>query len=129
MKIDSTMIFDKFSISSSLIIWMSLSLILAIVGGILIYYLFLTKENEKNLKGFGKQIYEFLNFKKFYSDILLKIIYIMSAIYISLISFMFLPYDFFLFLFTLILGNILLRITFEFISAIFKICKKFAGIK
>ena len=45
-------------------VWIILSLILAIVGGILIYFLFLSKKNEGKFKGFLGWLYDFLSFKR-----------------------------------------------------------------
>lgn len=45
-------------------IWVIISLVLAIVGGILIYFLFLNKKNDGKFNGFVGWLYDFLSFKK-----------------------------------------------------------------
>ena len=52
-------------------IWLIVSIILAVVGGILIYFLFLSKKNEGKFKGFVGWLYDFLSFKKMFMEALL----------------------------------------------------------
>ena len=94
-------------------IWIIISLILGVIGGILTYFLFLTKKNEGKFKGFVKWLYEFLSFKKMCIEVILKIVYLMLTIYITLASFAFIstPAAFFG---LLILGNLTIRVMFEF---------------
>ena len=69
-------------------VWIILSLILAVVGGILVYFLFLNKKNEGKFTGFVGWLYDFLSFKKMFLESLLKITYLVFAIYITLSSFL-----------------------------------------
>ena len=94
-------------------VWIIVSLILGVIGGILTYFLFLTKKNDGKFKGFVKWLYEFLSFKKMCIEVILKIIYLILTIYITLSSFAFTssPAAFFG---MLILGNLFIRILFEF---------------
>lgn len=74
---------DKgFSQTESSLTWMAIALLLAIIGGILIYFLFLKKENENKYTGFVKYLYEFLSFKKMWLETILKVSYLILAIYI-----------------------------------------------
>ena len=52
-------------------VWLIVSVILAVVGGILIYFLFLSKKNEGKFKGFAGWLYDFLSFKKMFMEALL----------------------------------------------------------
>jgi len=90
-------------------VWIIVSLILGVIGGILTYFLFLTKKNDGKFKGFVKWLYEFLSFKKMCIEVILKIIYLILTIYITLSSFAFIssPAAFFG---MLILGNLFIRI-------------------
>ncbi len=76
-----------FGQTSNSLTWMIIALILAIAGGILVYFLFLKKDNENKFTGFLKYLYEFLSFKKMWLESILKISYLILAIYISLMSF------------------------------------------
>jgi hypothetical protein len=97
-------------------VWLFIAIVLAVVGGILVYVLFLNKKNEAKLKGFAKWLYEFLNFGKLTVESFLKVTYIMAAIFISLMSFSYLgSAAWYLFFAQLIFGNIVLRIAYELI--------------
>ena len=71
--------------SNDAFIWIVLSVVIAIVGGIAIYFAFLNKNNENKLTGFWKDIYDFLNFKKKYLSELLKLIYVIVTIGMNLL--------------------------------------------
>ncbi len=104
-------------------VWIVLSLILAIVGGILVYFLFLSKKNEGKFKGFVGWLYEFLSFKKMFLEALLKITYLIVAIYITLSSFALIGTSFLSFLLTLVLGNVIARVIYEFSLILLVICR------
>ena len=94
-------------------VWVILSLILAIIGGILVYFLFLSKKNEGKFKGFLGWLYDFLSFKKMFLEALLKVTYIIVAIYITLSSFALIGESFLGFILTIVLGNVLARVVYE----------------
>ncbi len=104
-------------------VWIILSLILAIVGGILIYFLFLNKKNEGKFKGFLGWLYDFLSFKKMFLEALLKITYLIVAIYITLSSFAIIGDSFLGFLLQLVLGNVIARVVYEFSLILLVICR------
>lgn len=93
-------------------VWGIISAVTAIIGGILIYFLFIngkTKVTNKYLAWFK----DFANFKKMLIEPLLKVTYLILAIYITLYSFGFIGTSFLAFLLILILGNLILRIAYE----------------
>jgi len=94
-------------------VWVIVSIVLAIVGGFLVYFLFLNKENAKKYKGFVKWLYEFLSFKTMSLELILKILYLMTAIFITLSSFALIKASFLGFLAYLIIGNVIARIISE----------------
>ncbi len=104
-------------------VWIIVSLILAIIGGILVYFLFLSKKNEEKFTGFLRWLYDFLSFKKMFLESLLKITYLVFAIYITLSSFAIIGTNFFGFLATLLLGNVVLRVIYEFSLILLVICR------
>ena len=63
--------------------WMTVSLILAIVGGILIYVLFVKSKKKQDNK-FLAWCKDFFDYKKMLIEDLLKAIYLILAIYISI---------------------------------------------
>ncbi|MBE6148576.1 MAG: hypothetical protein E7167_03705 [Firmicutes bacterium] len=93
-------------------VWTAVALVLAIIGGILAYFLFV-KSNKKIDNKFLKWLKEFLNFKKMLIETILKVSYIVLAIFITLFSFNFIGNDFLTFLLTLTIGNIVLRLIYE----------------
>ena len=97
--------------------------VLGIVGAILIYFLFLTKKNEGKFTGFVGWLYDFLSFKKMFLETLLKITYLALAIWITVYSFTFIGMNFLLFLGVLVLGNIAIRVTYEFSLILLVICR------
>lgn len=104
-------------------IWVVISLVLAIVLGLVVYFMFLTKENESKLTDKKKWIYDFLSFKKLFAEDLLKITYLITAIFITLSSLSMIGVNFALFIVYLLVGNVVTRLVYEFILAILLICK------
>ena len=87
-------------------VWSIVSLVLAVVGGIALYFTFLRKKNDGKFKGFWGWMYDFLSFKKMFVEEILKVLYYMVAIFITLGSFAVIN-QFGMFLVILIGGNIM----------------------
>ena len=109
--------------AASASVWIIVSIILAIVGGILIYFLFLSKKNEGKFNGFVGWLYDFLSFKKMFMEALLKITYLIVALYITLSSFALIGTSFIGFLAMLIIGNVVARLVYEFSLLLLVICR------
>ena len=95
-------------------IWMIIVAILAVVGGPILYFTFLNPKNENKFKGFFKWLYEVLTFRKMLLETLLKIIYLVTAVFITLAPFSFINNNFIGAILTIVLGNIFARIVYEF---------------
>ena len=104
-------------------IWMGIALILAIIGGIALYFTFLSKKNEGKFTGFLGWLYDFLSFKKMFAEVLLRIGYLIATIHVTLSSFSFIGTNFLVFLMYLILGNVIIRIIYEFLLIALVICR------
>ena len=98
---------------------MIIAAILAIVGGILVYFLFVKAKTEPKGK-FGKWLKDFLSFKVMWIEPILKVVYYIATIFIVLYSFTFFGMfnlmggmAFLMWLLTLILGPIIIRIIYE----------------
>lgn len=100
--------------SSESSVWIIISIVVAIVGGICLYFTVFSDNNEGKYTGFMAKLYEFVKFKKMYITTILKVSYLIVAIYLTLSSFALISTNFLLFLLTLIGGNLLLRIVYEF---------------
>ncbi len=110
-------------------VWVIISLVLAVVGGILIYFLFLNKKNEGKFQGFVAWLYDFLSFKKMFLETLLKVTYLVVALFITLSSFALIGSSFLGFLSTLIVGNVIARVSYEFALILLVICRNTSDIR
>jgi len=81
----SSSIFDGLfsSIASNAVISLVCA-ILAVIGGIVLHFTFLSKKNEEKFTGFLGWLYDFLSFKKLFSEFLLQILYLIFACWITL---------------------------------------------
>lgn len=104
-------------------IWTIVSVILAIIGGIVLYFTFLSKKNEGKFTGFLGWLYDFLTFKKMMIENVLKILYIIVALFVTLSSFGLISIRFLAFLLTLVIGNVLTRVIYELLLVKLVICK------
>lgn len=96
-------------------IWSIIALVLAVVGGILVYFLFVKAKTEPKGK-FAKWLKNFLSFKIMWIEAFVKIFYYALTIFVILLSFSFLTLGgagFLPFICTLVLGPIGLRIAYE----------------
>lgn len=95
------------------IIWIIIALVLSLAGCFVIYFLFVKKDVKTKSK-FVLWLQEFLRFNKMLIEPILKIAYIFGALFLTLGSFALIGTSFVSFLATLIGGNIILRIVYEF---------------
>ena len=96
-------------------IWSIIAAILAIVGGILVYFLFVNAKTEPTGK-FAKWLKDFLSFKIMWIEPILKVVYYVATIFTVLYSFSFIAlggYGFLMFILFLILGPIIIRLVYE----------------
>lgn len=105
------------NVPQGLQIWGIIALILAIIGGILIYFLFIRGKNPVKGK-FAKWLKDFLSFKVMWIEPILKVVYYAATIYVMLLSFSFLGmgaggYGFLMFLIFLIVVPIVIRLAYE----------------
>lgn len=104
-------------------VWIIVSLVLAVVGGIVLYFTFLSKKNETKYTGFLGWMYDFLTFKKMVIENILKVCYLIIALFITLSSFSVISVSFISFLVYLLLGNLIARVIYELSLVVLIICK------
>ncbi len=104
-------------------IWIIISAVLAVVGGIAVYFTFLSKKNEGKFNGFLGWMYDFLTFKKMVIENILKIVYLIIALFITLSSFAVISSSFLAFLLYLAIGNLVARVIYELCLVILVICR------
>lgn len=117
------------STMTGITVWEIIALVLSIVGAILVYVLFLTKKNEGKFKGFWAWLYSALKFDKMMIEVILKVLYIFSALFVTLGSFGLIPISFLSFLLMLIVGNVFTRVAYELILMRVQIWKNTTEIK
>lgn len=95
--------------------------IIALAAAIVIYCVFMKADNEKKLDGFAKKLYDFLHFKKFIIVDFVKIAYIFTAIFVTLLALYMLTVQAIAALVLLIVGNIVARICYEAFMVMYSI--------
>jgi hypothetical protein len=96
-------------------VWMIISLVVAVVGGIALYFTFLSKKNDGKFNGFLGWLYDTLTFRNMVVEMLLKIFYLVLAIFITLYSLGLIAVNILLCLGFLIFGNLFVRIAYELV--------------
>lgn len=112
---DPDFLFDAGGVGVGVGIWTVIAAILAIVGGILVYFLFVKSKNTPKGK-FAKWLKDFLSFKVMWIEPILKVVYYVATIFSVLYSFTFLALGgvgILLWLGVLIFAPILIRIAYE----------------
>jgi len=105
--------------------------ILAIGGGVAVYFTFMSPKKEGRLTGFAAWLHQFLNFKLMLAEMLLKLLYVISALWITLSSLGNLLFStsgnvgaaLLGFLIIVVFGNVALRIVYEFLLVLLVICR------
>ena len=110
---------------NGVVVWTIISAVIAIIGGITLYFVYLKSENK--FTGFLAKLQDFLNFKSLLIEDILKITYLVLAIFITLNSLGLIAVNIGSF-FLLIVGNLILRISYELSILIIKICKNTSDI-
>ena len=105
-------------------VWAIVSFLVAVCDGIVLFFTFLNPHNEEGYTGTTKKIYDFLSFKTMTLEAILKICYLIFAIYITISSFSYISTNFIAFLMILFLGNVMVRIVFEGALLILMIYRK-----
>jgi len=121
-------IYNNPFMSSSVDVWGIVSFLVAICGGIVLFFTFLNPRNEESYTGVTKKLYDFLSFKTMTLEAILKICYLVMSIYITISSFSFISTSFVAFLLVLFLGNVIARIIFEGALLILMIYRKISDI-
>ena len=93
-------------------IWTIIAFVLAIVGAIIAYFLFV-KPEKKYPQKFVNWLRSFLNFNEMLIEPILKVTYIFFALFITLGSFSLISFSFVSFLLMLLLGNVFIRVIYE----------------
>ena len=93
-------------------VWTIIAFVLAIIGAILAYFLFVKPEKNYPQK-FVNWLRSFLNFNEMLIEPILKVTYIFFALFITLTSFNYISVSFLTFILMLTLGNLAIRVIYE----------------
>ena len=107
--------YDLIEPNSGIGIWILIAAILAIIGGILVYFLFVKSKTEPKGK-FAKWLKDFLSFKVMWIEGILKVAYYIATIFTILFSFSFLALGgtgVLIFFLCLFLGPVCIRLVYE----------------
>lgn len=110
----------SFSISE---VWIIVSVLLAVIGGIFLFTTYFSKGKENNYIGLKKVLYDFVNFKITIIEPIFRVLYLITAIAITLCSFSYLTVNFFKFIGIIVFGNIIVRLAFELLLLTLKLIK------
>lgn len=110
----------SFSISE---VWIIISVLLAVIGGIFLYTTYFSKDKEKEYTGLKKVLYDFINFKFTIIEPIFRVLYLIVAIALTLSSLSLITTNFFEFIALIVFGNIIVRIIFELLLLTLKLFK------
>ena len=110
----------SFSISE---VWVIVSILLAVIGGIFLYNTFFSKSNDGKFNSVKKVLYDFVNFKFTIIEPLFRVLYLIVTLALTLSSLALITTNFFKFLGVIIFGNILVRLIFELLLLLLKLMK------
>ena len=108
-------------------IWMIIAAIFAIIGGILVYFLFVKAKDDPKGK-FLKWLKNFLAFKIMWIEPIMKIVYYIGTIFCILASFAFISSSFLAFVIMLVCGPIAIRLAYEGVMMFIMIWRNTADI-
>ena len=109
-------------------VWSIIALVIAVIGGIALYFTFLNKKNDGKWTGFLGWLYNTLTFKNMIVETILKILYLVIAIFITLYSLGLIAVNIILALGVLVIGNIILRVCYEFMLLAIITCRNTSDI-
>lgn len=92
-------------------------LVAALAGGVVLYFLVFGKKKDGKYQGFMKWLYDFVHFRVLTVEAIVKILYLISAIAVTLSSFLYFAgglIGLLLCPLQIVLGNILVRVAYEF---------------
>ena len=108
-----------------------LGLVFGVIGAFVIFFVFMTKKNEERYTGMLAKLYDFLNFRFYIIEGVLKFCYVLAACLCTAIG-LFMALTVVELTRGLVLfvgGNLIARIVFEFIMMVVKACRNLGEIK
>lgn len=101
------------------------AVIIALVLGIVLFFTFLKKNNEGKYSGVKGKFYNAMTFNRFYAENIIKFIYVILACVLTMVGLVQIVIGSFIAgIVTLVLGNVILRISIELLLMFIILCKK-----
>lgn len=107
---------------------MPIAVLTAAILAIVMYFTFLRKENEGKYTGWKKTVYDFFNFNRFYTEDIMKLLYVLLTAAFTVIGIFMLFVEFATGLILIIVGNLALRIAYELVMMFVILCRKTVSI-
>lgn len=105
-----------------------IAILVAIILGVALYFTFLRKENENKYTGWKKTVYDFFNFNKFYTEDIMKLLYVMLTAAFTVLGVFMLFVKVSTGVILLIVGNVVLRVSYEMVMMFVILCRKTVSI-
>lgn len=105
-----------------------IALLVAVILAVVLYFTFFSKKNEGKFTGTKGKIYNFFCFNKFYVEEVMKLLYLVSAVVITVIGIGTLFETFIGGLLVIVVGNIALRVGYELMMMFIILCRKTVSI-
>ena len=103
--------------------------IVAAIVGVVLFFTFLNEKNEGKFSGIKEKTYNYMNFNRFYAEKIVKFIYVLVAVVLTLLGItQIIMGSFISGIVTVILGNIITRIGAEMVLLFIMLCKKSVSI-
>ncbi|MGI6181773.1 MAG: hypothetical protein ACOYIE_06815 [Agathobaculum sp.] len=98
-----------------------LALLAVLAGGLALYFLFVRRPN--TFQGAAARLHDFFNFRTFFTDRLLRMMYAVTAVGLTVYSLFLLFTHFFAAFLVFVLGNLAARLAFEFAMLLLGLCR------
>lgn len=103
--------------------------ILAVILGIVLFFTMLRKKNENKYSGFKAKVYHFLNVNKFYTEDIIRLLYVITVCVLTLVGLAQIVMGSFLTgILFIVVGNIAARVSYECLLMFFVLVRKTVAI-
>ena len=101
---------------------------IAVIAAVVFYCTFLRKDKEGKYTGWKNTVYNFFNFNRFYTEEIIKLVYVISTVVLCAAGLYTLFFSFSTGIIIIVLGNVAARISYELIMMFVILCRKSASI-
>ena len=103
--------------------------VLAVILGVVLFFTVLRRKNEGKFTGAKGRIYDFLNVNKFYTEDIIRLLYVITVCVVTLVGLAQIVLGgFFSGLFLIVLGNVIARVSYECLLMFFVLVRKTVAI-